>query len=52
LKLVGKSYGSGAIKVEPRSLERLAIPEHVIEKFGLIKKSQKSAQTRLFEEAA
>jgi adenine-specific DNA-methyltransferase len=52
LKLVGKSYGSGAIKVEPRSLEKLAIPEHIIEKFGLIKKSQKSAQTRLFEEAA
>lgn len=30
LKLVGKSYGSGAIKVEPRSLERLPIPEHLI----------------------
>jgi adenine-specific DNA-methyltransferase len=51
LKLVGKSYGSGAIKVEPRSLERLAIPEHVIEKFGLVKKS-KNTQMGLFDNAA
>jgi adenine-specific DNA-methyltransferase len=51
LKLVGKSYGSGAIKVEPRSLERLAIPEHVIEKFGLAGKS-KNLQGGLFENAA
>ncbi len=29
LALVGKSYGAGAIKVEPRALERLPIPEHV-----------------------
>lgn len=35
LQLVGKSYGSGAIKVEPRSLERLPIPSEVIEKIGL-----------------
>jgi adenine-specific DNA-methyltransferase len=27
LNLVGKSYGSGAIKIEPRALERLPIPE-------------------------
>ncbi len=40
-----------AIKVEPRSLERLAIPEHVVEKFGLIGKS-KNLQTSLFENAA
>lgn len=26
LRLVGKSYGGGAIKVEPRALERLALP--------------------------
>jgi hypothetical protein len=26
LSLVGKSYGSGAIKVEPRALERLPLP--------------------------
>jgi adenine-specific DNA-methyltransferase len=29
LARVGKSYGSGAIKVEPRSLERLPIPAHL-----------------------
>lgn len=31
LVIVGKSYGNGAIKVEPRLLERLPIPDHVIE---------------------
>lgn len=31
LRLVGKSYGSGAIKVEPRSLEQLPLPEHVVQ---------------------
>lgn len=39
LQYVGKSYGSGAIKVEPRSLEKLIIPNHIIEKFGLPKVS-------------
>jgi adenine-specific DNA-methyltransferase len=39
LQFVGKSYGSGAIKVEPRSLERLTIPNHIIEKFELPKLS-------------
>jgi hypothetical protein len=39
LQFVGKSYGSGAIKVEPRSLEKLTIPNHIIEKFGLPKLS-------------
>lgn len=29
LARVGKSYGAGAIKVEPRSLERLPIPSHL-----------------------
>jgi adenine-specific DNA-methyltransferase len=51
LKLVGKSYGSGAIKVEPRSLEKLAIPEHVVEAFGLTKQD-KNFQMGLFEDAA
>lgn len=36
LPMVGKSYGSGAIKVEPRSLERLPIPDALIESTGLI----------------
>lgn len=35
LKLVGKSYGSGAIKVEPSNLNKLPIPEHVVSEFDL-----------------
>ena len=35
LSLVGKSYGSGCIKVEPRALERLPLPEDVVRKAGL-----------------
>ena len=35
LALVGKSYGDGAIKVEPRALERLCIPNSVITEVGL-----------------
>ncbi|MCI0389157.1 MAG: SAM-dependent methyltransferase [Acidobacteria bacterium] len=42
LALVGKSYGSGAIKVEPRALERLPIPEQVIAKAGLLSISQQA----------
>jgi len=30
LAIVGKSYGSGCIKVEPRALERLPIPSRII----------------------
>jgi hypothetical protein len=30
LRRVGKSYGGGAIKVEPRALERLPLPEHLV----------------------
>ncbi|HPO55390.1 MAG TPA: N-6 DNA methylase [Ignavibacteriaceae bacterium] len=37
LKLVGKSYGSGSLKVEPSNLNRLPIPEHIVEKFNLIR---------------
>jgi len=44
LSLVGKSYGDGAIKVEPRALERLPVPEHVLEASGV------PAQLRLFED--
>ncbi|MFZ1597874.1 MAG: Eco57I restriction-modification methylase domain-containing protein, partial [Anaerolineae bacterium] len=44
LAIVGKSYGDGSIKVEPRSLERLPIPDHVITQFGL------PSQMRLFEQ--
>lgn len=35
LARVGKSYGSGAIKVEPRSLERLPIPAHLTAAEGI-----------------
>lgn len=35
LKLVGKSYGSGAIKVEPGNLNKLPIPEHIVKEFDL-----------------
>jgi hypothetical protein len=44
LASVGKSYGDGSIKVEPRFLERLPIPDHVIAQFGL------PSQMRLFEQ--
>jgi len=36
LFLVGKSYGSDAVKVEPRALERLPIPEYLVRQVGLI----------------
>ena len=35
LPLVGKSYGAGAIKVEPRALEKLPIPTSVVAEVGL-----------------
>lgn len=42
LSLVGKSYGAGAIKVEPRALERLPIPDHVFAEAGLAPTLQQS----------
>jgi hypothetical protein len=35
LRLVGKSYGSGAIKVEPSNLNKLPIPEHIVQHFNI-----------------
>lgn len=35
LPSVGKSYGAGAIKVEPRALERLPLPTSALKKWGL-----------------
>jgi len=35
LRLVGKSYGSGAIKVEPSSLNNLPISEHIVRQFNI-----------------
>ncbi|MBU3978698.1 SAM-dependent methyltransferase [Patescibacteria group bacterium] len=53
LKLVGKSYGSGAVKVEPKSLANLPIPEEVIMQAGIepiyAKEQQKTLQKTLFE---
>lgn len=37
LSLTGKSYGAGAVKVEPRALEKLAIPKRVAEQYELTK---------------
>jgi hypothetical protein len=34
LALVSKSYGGGALKAEPRALERLPLPSHLLSKFG------------------
>ncbi len=44
LKFVGKSYGSGAIKVEPSNLSKLIIPAHVVCSFGL-KTAEQDFQT-------
>lgn len=44
LAIIGKSYGDGAIKVEPRSLEKLPLSDNVIGQFGL------PTQMRLFED--
>jgi hypothetical protein len=53
LALVGKSYGSGAIKVEPRNLERLPIPEHLaLELLPGAIKSDKFGNLLLLEDAS
>jgi len=40
LARVGKSYGAGAIKVEPRSLERLPIPAHLTDAEDLVPRQE------------
>jgi len=56
LASVGKSYGGGAIKVEPRSLERLPIPKRLLEQVGLVPITTAIPDNRqlplMFEEAA
>ena len=50
LALVGKSYGGGAIKVEPRALERLPIPSSVLaemESAGVARPATGSQQLEL-----
>ena len=49
LSLVGKSYGGGAIKVEPRSLERLPIPGEAASLLGSPLCPQ-TKQTKLWQE--
>ncbi len=52
LSLVGKSYGSGAIKVEPRALERLPLPLSVVQEAGLLTDAlAASDRTRLLHPA-
>ncbi len=53
LNLVGKSYGSGAVKVEPGNLGKLPIPEHIIKMFNLkTPKRNLEKQLELFYETA
>lgn len=49
LKLVGKSYGSGAVKVEPKSLANLPIPEEIVEQLDIKPISTQVQQEMLFE---
>lgn len=51
LASVGKSYGSGAIKVEPRALERLPLPAAALAAAGLGTPSR-IVQPRLLERSA
>jgi len=46
LRLVGKSYGSGAIKVEPSNLNKLPIPEHIVQQYN-IKRPYKTSDGQL-----
>ena len=48
LSRVGKSYGDGAIKVEPRALEHLTIPRSILDKYE-IGTCPSSSQLLLFE---
>lgn len=48
LRRVGKSYGSDAIKVEPRALERLPLPDELVRAEG-IEKYARAKQTTLFD---
>ncbi len=43
LSLVGKTYGNGAIKVEPRALERLPLPARLVSQLKL---SHRDTETR------
>jgi adenine-specific DNA-methyltransferase len=49
LAFAGKSYGGGALKVEPRQLDNLEIPESVLREVGL-ESPQMATELLLFEE--
>jgi len=51
LAFAGKSYGGGAIKVEPRQLENLEMPMSVVREVGL-KSPEVATELLLFEKAA
>jgi adenine-specific DNA-methyltransferase len=42
LRLVGKSYGDGALKVEPRALQQLPLPDVVLAENGLLNYPERS----------
>ncbi len=48
LRKVGKSYGGDAIKVEPRALERLPLPDELVRAEGIEKYAQ-AKQATLFD---
>lgn len=50
LAYVGKSYGGGALKVEPRQLDQFLIPDEVIQTFG-VRPPESLTQLSLMEEA-
>ncbi|MBV6439766.1 MAG: hypothetical protein EPGJADBJ_01418 [Saprospiraceae bacterium] len=47
LHYVRKSYGSGALKAEPQNLAELPVPDHIVEKFGLLPKFKPADQQLL-----
>jgi len=49
LRKVGKSYGGGAVKVEPRALERLPLPDELVRAQGLQKWASPKQGTFGFE---
>ncbi|MCI0707757.1 MAG: hypothetical protein L0Y80_09785, partial [Ignavibacteriae bacterium] len=49
LSLVGKTYGSGAIKVEPRALSNLPIPDYVLEEFSLTPPESTNLEPSFFD---
>lgn len=53
LNLVGKSYGSGAVKVEPGNLGKLPIPKYIVKQFDLKQPPTKAEkQLQLFNTAS